>query len=98
MKINPISNPNILKSYQAAKLSAPKIAKGASRLDEVTFSDEAISFSKAMAEAKDQIELRSPAERAHIAELTAAVRQGSYRVDSDKIAERMLSSITGEDE
>ena len=97
MKINPISNPNILRSYQASKTSASQSAKGTGKLDEVEFSEEAISFSKAMAEARDQIEIRSQEERAHIAQVADAVRQGRYRVDSDKVAEKILSSILGDD-
>ena len=92
MKINPITNPNILRSYQAAK-PAPEKSNVASGRDEVTFSEEALSFSKAMAEAKDAIELRTPEEKARIADITEAVRQGTYRVDSDKVAEKMLESV-----
>ena len=94
MKINPISNPNILRSYQASKL-APEKAKVTSGRDEVTFSEEALSFSKAMAEAKDSLEFRTLEEKAHIADVTTAVRQGSYRIDSDKIADKILESVLG---
>ena len=94
MKINPITNPNVLRSYQAAK-PAPETTKLVSGRDEVTFSEEALSFSKAMAEAKDVLELRTPEEKEHIAEITAAVRQGTYKIDSDKVAEKMLESVLG---
>jgi len=94
MKIIPITNPNILKSYQAAR-PAPAKSKTASGRDEVLFSDEALSFSKALAEARDTIEVRTPDERAHIADVANAVRQGEYRVDSDKIADKMLESVLG---
>ncbi|MCL2151621.1 MAG: flagellar biosynthesis anti-sigma factor FlgM [Oscillospiraceae bacterium] len=92
MKINPISNPSIIKSYQPAK-TVPEKTKATGRRDEVVFSEEALSFSKAMAEAKDAIEFRSPEEKARIAEIAAAVRQGTYRVDSDKIAEKILEGV-----
>ena len=88
MKINPIMNPNILRSYQAVK-AAPTKAKATGGRDEVTFSEEALSFSKAMAE----VELRTKEERAHITDITNAVRQGEYRIDSDKIADRILESV-----
>jgi len=94
MKINPITNPNILRSYQATKAS-PEKTRVASGRDEVIFSEEALSFSKALAEAKDAIELRTPEERTHIAEVTEAVRQGTYHVSSDKVAEKILESVTG---
>ena len=92
MKINPITNPNILRSYQATK-PAPERINIINGRDEVTFSDEALSFSKALAEARDAIELRTPEEKAHIADVTAAVRQGTYRIDSEKVAEKILESI-----
>jgi len=94
MKIIPITNPNILRSYQATTPSLDK-TKSVAKRDEVSFSDEALSFSKALAEARDAIEFRSPEERANIADITNAVRQGGYKVDSDKIADRILESVLG---
>jgi len=92
MKINPITNPNILKSYQATKPYGPEKAKFPTGRDEVTFSEEAISFSKALAEARDAIEVRTPEEKARIADITAAINQGEYRIESDKIADKILES------
>ena len=92
MKINPITNPNVLRSYQATKSSSDKM-NAASRRDELTLSEEALSFAKAMSEAKDAIEFRSAEERARISEVANAVRQGQYRVDSDLIAARILDAI-----
>ena len=92
MKINPISNPNILRAYQATK-PAQEVTKVASGRDEVTFSEEALSFSKALAEARDAIEIRSTEERAHIADVTAAVRHGQYKVDSGDVADKILESV-----
>ena len=94
MKINPITNPNVLRSYQATK-PARETTKATSGRDEVTFSKEALGFSKALAEARDAIEVRSPEERAHIADVTKAVRQGTYKVDSGEVAEKILSSVLG---
>ena len=94
MKINPITTPNVIRNYQTAA-APPEKAKVASRLDEVVFSKEALSFSKAMAEARDTIELRTPEEKAHIADITAAVRQGTYKVDGYKVAEKILESVRG---
>ena len=94
MKINPITNPNVLRSYQATK-QAKETAKAASSRDEVTFSAEALSFSKALSEAKEALEVRSPEEKAHIAEIKEAVNKGEYHVDSEDIADKILSSIIG---
>jgi len=88
MKINPIANPNILSAYQPAKTIPAKSGVPAGR-DEVIFSDEALSFSKIMAE----VESRTPEERAHIANISNAVKNGEYRVDSGKIADKILESV-----
>jgi len=95
MKINPIANPNVLRSYQATKPLQEK-TKTANGRDEVTFSEEALNFSKAMAEAKDAIELRTPEEKARIAEIRDAVRQGKYYVESNLVADKILESVLGE--
>ena len=92
MKINPIANPNILSSYLTAKPAEEK-ARVANKRDEVTFSEEALSFSKTLAEARESIEIRTPEERAHIAAITDAVRQGDYKIDSFKIADKILESV-----
>jgi len=92
MKINPIFNPNILKNYQSVSQVTPKPDAPANR-DAVTVSEEAMSFSKILAEAKETIELRSPEEKARIEEIAHAVRQGTYRIDSAKVAEKILESI-----
>jgi len=94
MKINPITNPNILRSYQANKpiKEETKIVNGR---DQVVFSQEALSFSKALTEAREELEFRTPDEKAHIANLKEAVKEGNYKVDSEDIADKILSSIIG---
>ena len=88
MKISPILNPNIMKVYQQTK-AAPAKSKVSSGRDEVIFSDEALSFSKVMAE----VESRTQEERAHIANIANAVRSGEYRIESDTIADKILESV-----
>jgi len=94
MKINPITNPNILRSYQANK-PVKEETKVASSRDQVTFSKEALSFSKALSEAREELEFRTPEEKAHIANIKDAVRKGEYKVSSEEIADKILSSILG---
>lgn len=93
MKINPVFNPNILKNYQAVNRITAKPETPVNR-DAVTVSDEALSFSRILAEAKDAIETRTPEEKARIDEIKLAVLQGTYRIDSDKIAEKIIESIS----
>ena len=88
MKINPVSNPNILRSYQSTQKITEKTKLPSGR-DEVTFSEEALSFSKIVAE----LESRSTDERARIADITNAVNKGEYKVDSEAIADKILESV-----
>ena len=92
MKINPITNPNILQSYAATK-PAPSKSKPGSTCDTVTFSEEALSFSKALEEARGAIESRTPVEQKHIADIKSAISQGTYRIDSSLIADKILESV-----
>ena len=92
MKINPITNPNILKSYAATKTSPTKQKPGSTR-DEVTFSEEALKFSKALEEARGAIERRTPEEQKHIADIKSAISKGTYKVDSGLIADKILESV-----
>ena len=94
MKINPIINPNVLRSYQTTK-PAKEAVPAVSGRDEVTFSAEALSFSKALTEAKETLEFRTPEEKAHIAGIKEAVSNGTYKVDSEDIADKILSSMLG---
>ena len=92
MKIDPVLNSNIIRSYQALT-PVSGVNKTAGKRDEVTFSEGAISFAKAMEEAKETIETRSTEERAKIADLSNAIRRGTYHVSSDKVADKILESV-----
>ena len=92
MKINPMANPNVLASYAASKPAPTRQKPGLNR-DEVSFSDDAINFSKTLEKAREGIEVRTTEEKEHIASVTDAVRQGTYRIESDKIAEKILESV-----
>jgi anti-sigma28 factor (negative regulator of flagellin synthesis) len=90
MKIDPISNQNLLKSYRAGSAKRFEKFTAAPTQDEAVISEEALTFSKVMAETRSE-PVRTPAEEAHIAEVKEAVRQGAYRIDSYLIAEKILS-------
>ena len=93
MKISPITNPNVLKSYQAVKPGGPEKGKAVDKRDELTLSKEALEFSRALAEAKDAIEFRSVEEQTHIANIKAAISQGQYKIDSNLIAARIMDEL-----
>ena len=92
LKINPTLNPNVIKSYQLTRPSVEK-GKAVEKRDELSLSKEALSFSKALAEARDAIEFRTTEEKAHIAGIKQAISQGQYRVDSNLIAARIMDDL-----
>jgi len=92
MKINPVSNPNILNNYLTTKTYSDTTRAPSGR-DEVTFSKEALEFSKALADARDALEFRTPEEQSRIADISNAIRNGEYSVSSDKIADKILESV-----
>jgi len=96
MKINPIMNPNIARSYQAnSNRSVSSAQKPNAGRDEVTFSAEALSFQKSLQEARDAVEVRTPEEKSRIDAIKVAVQNGTYNVSSEDIADRILSSVLG---
>lgn len=95
MKINPILNPNIARAYQVNSKPVRDAGKVVAGRDEVVFSNEALSFSKALSEAREAIEFRTPEEKSHIAGLKDAIDKGEYKVSSEDIADKILSSVIG---
>ncbi|MDR1588986.1 MAG: flagellar biosynthesis anti-sigma factor FlgM [Oscillospiraceae bacterium] len=95
MKINtnPVTNRDVLLRYTAGRAKPVSTGAAPSQADKVTFSDEALSFSKVISRARESIETRSAEENARIGELKESVRRGEYRIDSEKIAESIVSGI-----
>lgn len=89
MKINPILGNNLINAYKGSKV-APSRPQRESDLDSVSFSEEAVTFSATFAKIKEALDLRSPEETARIDEIARQVKDGSYRVDSEKIAEKII--------
>lgn len=97
MKINPIVNPNIARSYQANGARSAALASNPQqpKRDEVTFSAEALNFSKSLQAARESLPTRSPEETSRISAIKAAVQNGEYKVSSEDIADRILASVFG---
>ena len=92
MKISPLVTPSVQKSYQANKPSLDKSVSESKR-DEVTLSEDALKFSKALADARRELEFRTTEEKARIADVKNAVNKGEYKVDSNLIAERIVDDL-----
>lgn len=96
MKINPVGNIGPINgSQRISKLDLYKNSQSVSRSDRAELSDEAISFSKAFASAKAAAGAESPDKASRIEEIKKQVNDGTYRVDSDKIAESILGDLYG---
>jgi flagellar biosynthesis anti-sigma factor FlgM len=95
INVNPVSNRDLLARYAAGKNPAVKTPGAVSEVDSVTFSDEALSFSRIMAGARAASENAGVSDPARIQEIKDAVRRGEYRVDSALIADRILSGLRG---
>ena len=88
MKINPILN-NLFQGNTSKKVNG--VAKPADRsaLDEVSFSSQAIEFSKLLQSVRE--ESVSPAYKARVEEIGRAIADGTYSIDASAIAYRILS-------
>lgn len=94
MKINPVFGnlytDNVKKKNGA---QAKEVSGIAENRDEVSISDEALSFSKIFTQAKSTDEVTSPDRAAKLAELTEKVKNGQYDVDNEKLAEKIIATI-----
>jgi len=72
-------NPNILSNYQKTNET-----KGENM---VTKDGNELTLSK------EELEFRTPEEKAHIAKIKEAIRNGEYRISSEDIAESILASV-----
>ena len=97
MKINPMVNPNIARTYQAnSARDVNSTQTPQAKRDEVTFSPEALNFSKSLQAARESTEARTPEEAKRIDAIKTAVQNGTYKVSSEDIADRIFSSVLGE--
>ena len=96
MKINPIPRPNMIKSYYTNQVAAPGKGKVAAGADEVAFSEQALSFSKVLAEVKAS-DVRSAEELSRIANIATLVQRGEYQIDSRMVAEKMIRAVLADD-
>ena len=92
MKINPISNNNIINNYRTDVRPIQPTQKSAGKRDEVIISDEAREFSliRGLEEQVKDNSSRSLADFAKIESIKRRVRDGSYNVSAAALAEKLL--------
>lgn len=94
MKINPINNPDIIKAYGKKQVAPVERRQVDSGVDEVTFSKDAISFSKALTEAREAMNQPLAASRQEkLDKIADDIRAGKYDVSSGDVADKMISDI-----
>ncbi|MDN5321679.1 MAG: negative regulator of flagellin synthesis FlgM [Clostridia bacterium] len=88
MKIHNI--PGILKAYNQKKVqSKSKVYNVQGKKDEMQVSNEAQVMSKILQRAKNAPEIREQ----KVNEIKNAIKQGTYNVTADDVAEKMLNGI-----
>lgn len=86
MKIN--RTDNVFKIYNKNQ-SAKKVGKSKNKEDKLNISNEAKEYQFAINKLKDIPDIRTK----KVNELRAQVKSGTYKVDGDKIAEKMIDKV-----
>ncbi len=90
MKINSIPSSNMVESYKGKSVNPAKKAEQSVAPDRVDLSDEAKSFASVIKEVKTQLDTRTEGETKHVEEVANQIANGTYKVDSSKVAEKIL--------
>lgn len=90
MKINSIPPSNILESYKGKPVKSVQKSEQNVESDRVELSDEAKSFASVIQQVKNSLDTRIDSENKHIEEVAAQVANGTYKVDSSKVADKIL--------
>lgn len=93
MKINSIPPANLVESYKGKQVQRAESAQQSEEVDRVELSESAQNFASVIADVKDSLEERSIEEKSRIAKVADQVRNGTYKVDSDKVAEKMVGQL-----
>lgn len=90
MKINPVAGNHLVNPYKKAASPAPSRPSYGGEGDQVSFSPDAIEFSSTIAKIKEQLDLRPLDEISRIQDIAAQVKNGTYKVDAEKVAEKIV--------
>jgi anti-sigma28 factor (negative regulator of flagellin synthesis) len=83
---------NIIKNYTAGGVTSVAPLKAEQKIDEVSVSRDALSFSAVFSKLKEQLEIRTPEEKAHIEEVARQVKGGGYKIESAKVADSIIDN------
>lgn len=83
---------NLIPGSYRAKANAYKQSVGLGR-DEAVLSEEALSFSKIFSEFREAAGAANAGQPERVADIRAQLQAGTYKVDSEKIAESLLGIL-----
>ena len=95
MKINPIQQQEAIQSYRTNRVVRSNSGANLSKMDEVTFSQEAVSFSKILTEVKTYMEACASTRSVRADEIARLIQSGEYDIESEKVAEKIINDIMG---
>ena len=91
MRINSIPPKELLTQYVHVRdrliMETP-----ASSVDKTELTDDAKTFSTALKTVKESLETRTPEETAHLNQIAAQVKNGTYTVPGYKVAEKIMGA------
>lgn len=94
MKINPIAGLSAINSYKTQRAKSPE-QSFSSAMDQVSLSEEVVSFSSTISKIKEQMDVRSPEELAHIEEISRLIHSGNYHIPGEKVAAKIVDDYLG---
>ena len=89
MRINSIPPKDLIGKYFHVKPST-SVQRPSQGVDKAELTNEAKSFSTFLKAAKQDIEVRNPADTARINEISSQVKSGTYSVSGIKVAQKIL--------
>lgn len=92
MKINPVSSQNVVNSYKEKKTAQVQAADYGKVTDTVELSEGAKSFASVIRDVQKGLDVRTPAENQRYAEIARQIKEGTYQVSGQKVAEKMLGA------
>ena len=90
MKINSIPSSDMVESYKGKIIQPMQKTDRSVKPDRVELSDDAKSFLSVIKEVKDKLEIETDGEKKHLDEVAEQIKNGTYNVDSSKVAEKIL--------
>jgi flagellar biosynthesis anti-sigma factor FlgM len=90
LKINSIPPSNMVENYKSKTQRSTPVQESGYLSDRVELSEGAKSFASVIQEVKSKLDERDEGEKKHLKDVSEQIANGTYRVDSSKVAEKIL--------